>query len=237
MENRLRPSLLQRLVAPALAFATVALAAAPARASDEVNWGFLDLEVPLVVGEVGSKTYDLSAHPDADHSVFVGNQEVKGGTFVGGGLGAHWMIGFRKGFLITLEGGAWGGRIKGAQLPWASTSTAGYYLFTVGAGYALALKSFVLHAAVYTGFDHVSFDVAQPAGGTGAATPGAAPDGTLPPNGYDLSRFDLRAGLEVGAHVRVASCVAVFARGTIDYDLQWRATAGIAFGGGPEGCK
>jgi hypothetical protein len=147
------------------------------------------------------------------------------------------MLGFHHGFVITLEGGGWGGRIKNAQLPWSATSTATYSMLTVGAGWALALRGFVLHAALLTGFDHMSFDVAQPNAPIGAATPGAGDPASQPSLGYNLSRFDLRAGLEVGVHVRVASCVAVYARGEIDYDVQWRATAGIAFGGGPEGCK
>jgi hypothetical protein len=57
----------------------------------------------------------------------------------------------------------------------------------------------------------------------------AAAAGAAPP-ALKMSRVDLRLGQQLGAHVQLASAVALFADGTIDYDGQWRVRAGIAIG-------
>jgi hypothetical protein len=61
-----------------------------------------------------------------------------------------------------------------------------------------------------------------------AATVGSTAMGDAP--GYGLSRFDLRAGIQLGVHVQICRLAAIYADGTIDYDGQYRIHVGVAVG-------
>ncbi len=202
------------------------------------GWGYFDFLVPEVVGETGSRTYDLNQKVDKDTTRFIGNQTVKGGTFIGGGFGVQGMYVFPSGVLVGLGGGAWGGRLHGADIPWESQSIATHYEVVTRLGYAFSVGIFSLHAAALVGFDGMSFDVSGPVSGfasnTAMASSGStSTDGGL---GYTLSRFDLRAGVQLGVHFNVTEMVAVFADGSYDYDGQWRVRGGISIGQPKKNC-
>ena len=206
------------------------LAARPALAN--ASGGYFDLLSPEVVSESGSKTYDLNqtfGTGSDSRSVFLGNTIVKGGTFYGAGFGMRGLLHMENGVVLGFEGMVAGGRIKGADLPWASQSVATHMdvLFTVG--YGVDLGPLMIHGAVVFGGDYMSFDVAGPTNGREPLS--SAMMGVDPSMGaLSLSRWDLRAGLQAGAHIQLADGVGIFGDGTYDYDGQWRFRVGLAFG-------
>jgi hypothetical protein len=206
--------------------ALMILVTAPAHAND--LYGYYDFIVPEVVGQIGARDYDLYAKV-GDDTRFAATQPVAGGTYVGGGFGLHVLVVMHHGLLVGGEASVSGGRIDGAQLPWGSTSTAMHYRVATNLGYALSLGQVaMIHAAGVLGFDGMRFDVAGPLAPVAALTDGSGAPVT--PTGFQLSRFDLRAGATVGVHVNLAKVVAVWADGEIDYDGQWQVRAGIAIG-------
>src|SRR5579871_2556603 len=213
---------------PLLALAPIAVSSREARADD--TWGYVDVLSPEMVGELRSHTYDLNQQVDKDTSQFVGNQTVGGGRFLGGGFGVRGIVGGGNGFFGGGEAYVGGGRITGADLPWASTSTAMHYTVLGEVGWALPVKELLsLHAAAVFGFDGMRFDVANPQAPVGAATT-AAGGMAAAPGGFTLSRFELRAGVQIGVHINLYKVFGVFADGTIDYDGEYRIRFGLAFG-------
>lgn len=211
----------------ALLVTALPLVATEARADE--TWGFFDILSPEVVGELGTKTYDLNQQIDKDNSRFLGNQTVGKGRFLGGGFGMRLLVGGANGFFGGGEFYVGGGRIAGADLAWSSTSTAMHYDVVTTAGWALTLKQVLtLHAAVVLGFDGMRFDVAGPKDTVAAATAGAG-NGTDPPS-LTLSRLDMRAGAQLGMHLNLYKVLALYADGTIDYDGQYRIRFGLAIG-------
>lgn len=199
----------------------IALAvAAPAHAND--LYGYYDISVLDVVGEIGAKTYDR-AQPGGR---FAGNEQVRGGVYSGGGFGLGVQV-VHHGFLFGAEAQVSGGRIDGAELPWRSTSSAMHYAVTTDAGYAVSLGPVaMIHAAAVLGFDGMRFDVADPTSPLALAIAGGSPA----PPGATLSRFDLRLGAVLAVHLNLAKIVAVYGSAEIDYDGQYRVTAGLAIG-------
>jgi hypothetical protein len=208
--------------APLVAIAL--LAAVPARAND--LYGYYDLSVVDVVGEIGTKTYDRSVKA-GDGSRFVGVEQVKGGVYGGGGFGLGVQVVAAHGFLFGANAQVSGGRITGANLPWGSTSTALHYAVVTDAGYALSLGHFaMIHGAAVLGFDGMRFDVADPTSPIALALAGSS----ISPSSFTLSRFDLRLGALLAVHVNFAKLAAVYASAELDYDGQYRVQAGLSFG-------
>jgi hypothetical protein len=201
-----------------LGFVAIALFPSVARAKDTLE--YIDLLTAEVVGEIGTQTYDEHVN-----EMFVGNRNVAG-VLVGGGIGARpvWVLPSGVRFSIEVSG-TWG-RLRDAD-PGVAYSTVARAEFLTGIGYELHLgRSLTLHTASLIGLDAEWMDRAQQVV-LFDATSGAATASTALSS---LSRVDLRLGQQIGAHVQVAKWVAVFADGTIDYDGQWRARAGIAIG-------
>lgn len=210
----------------------VALAAAtrPAAARGDKSY-FLDILTAEVVGERGTRSYDLEARlprDDKETGAFIGTQEVRGGTFVGGGFGLRWVFGLDCGLHLAFESSIQGGRFSGATMPWNSSSRAWRAEFLTTVGYQLDLGPLTPHLGLVFGTDGMGFDVA---GAKDKGWPEPGPDGTGGLLGYSMSRWDLRAGVQVGAHINVHKAIALYADGTMDYDGQWRVRAGLAFGG------
>jgi hypothetical protein len=181
------------------------------------------------VGELRSKTYDLyTGAKGEDGNTFVGNQEVRGGSFLGGGLGLRATLAFEHGFQLSFEEGYMVGQILGADMPWSSHARADHFTGLFGAGWGFAAGPFRFHTATIIGVDYMGFDVAGPLAPFGVVAPGVDP--SAGPFSWNLSRWDLRLGQQVGMHVAVAGIVGLFADGTIDYDGQWRVRAGITIG-------
>jgi len=180
---------------------------------------YLDLLGAEVVGELGTQTYD-----ERVDKRFVGTRDVAG-ILVGGGVGLRPVLRFAHGVRFSMEvAGTWG-RLRDAD-PGAAYSTVARAEFLTGLGWEAHLgRAVTLHTASLVGLDAVWMDRAQQVVFLDASTgaPSASPSSSL-------SRVDLRLGQQIGAHVQVAKAIALFADGTLDYDGQWRARAGIAIG-------
>jgi hypothetical protein len=215
---------MRTLIAPALAL----LAALAGRAQANDLYGYYDIIIPEAVGEIDAKTYDLSAKVGKDDNRFIGNQVLKGGQYVGAGFGLHVLV-VHDGLLLGGEASISGGRIQGAEAPWAAMSEAMHYSMMLNVGYALSLgERVMIHGAGVLGFDGMQLEVAGPMSGVATLTGG---DGQpIQPLGYHLERHDLRLGLTGGVHFNIAKFVAIWADGEIDTDGQWRARGGLAFG-------
>lgn len=222
------------LAIPALA-APLLLAERPAAASKSDL--YLDILSPEVVGELRSQSYDT--YRGSDKSQFVGKTEVARGTLIGGGIGLRLAYALPYGLRLSGEGSYTGGQLFGAELPWGQLSTMQRGEMLGGLGYQLAAGPVVLHAAAILGCDYASFKVAQPLtvsmasslGTTGAA---AAAGGTLQDplsdSGYQLERWSLRLGAQVGLHLQLSKMTALYSDVTFDYDGQWRTRFGFAVG-------
>jgi hypothetical protein len=178
---------------------------------------YIDLLAVEAVGEIKTQTYDERVNKS-----FVGTREL-GGTLLGGGVGMRPVFRFANGVRLSLEvSGTWG-RLRDGDPAWAySTVTRAEFL--TGLGYELTLCRLSLHTATMVGLDAMWLDAAPRFVLYDAA--GAA----VTPASSSLSRIDMRLGQQLGAHVQVASAVALFADGTLDYDGQWRVRIGIAIG-------
>ena len=198
----------------------VTLLSFPSLSSAKESLGYRSISSAEVVGELSTRTYDVRADKR-----FVGNRE-EAGILVGGGVGVRPVFRLANGVRLSLEvSGVWG-RLRDADAN-SSYSTVARVEFLTGLGYEWQLgRALVLHTASLIGLDYQTFEVApryQFFDASTAAT--AATNPTL-----KMDRVDLRLGQQLGAHVQLASAVALFADGTIDYDGQWRVRAGIAIG-------
>jgi hypothetical protein len=178
---------------------------------------YLDLLSAEVVGELSTQTYD-----ERVDKRFVGTRELAG-ILVGGGVGIRPIFRFPSGVRLSLEASGTWGRLRDADRG-AAYSTVTRAEFLTGIGYELHLGRHVaLHTATSIGLDAAWLDRSPQLVLLDASAVAPAPSSSL-------SRIDLRLGQQVGAHVQLASSVAVFADGTLDYDGQWRVRAGIAVG-------
>lgn len=199
--------------------------------------GYLDFLNMQAVGELRTQRYDVY-QGRGETERFLGNADVARGTFLGGGFGLRIAYVTKSGARFSGEGSGAGGRLVGAELPWASTSTATRVELLSSVGYQLATGPFVWHVAGVLGCDYLSFKVAQPGlGGIGAS--GSALGSTSAPapalvstvsDEIRLSRWGLRAGGQIGLHLQVSEMAAIYTDATFDYDGQWRARLGFAFG-------
>jgi hypothetical protein len=202
--------------------------AAPALAKDSPI-EYLDILSPEVVGEFGSRDYDLRETFSKNDTRFVGTQSLGGGLELAGGLGLRLCLRFPPGVRVSLEGSVAAGRFYGANGPFDSYSTITRGEFLTGLGYELTVgKILTLHTATMVGLDIDSLDAAGYRA-AGAALASTAPDGTPPP-GWSLEAISFRLGQQVGLHLQVAKPVAVYADATFDYDGQWRVRAGVSIG-------
>jgi hypothetical protein len=178
---------------------------------------YLDLLSAEVVGELSTQTYD-----ERVDKRFVGTRELAG-ILVGGGVGIRPIFRFPSGVRLSIEASGTWGRLRDADRG-AAYSTVTRAEFLTGIGYELHLGRHVaLHTATSIGLDAAWLDRSPQLVLLDASAVAPAPSSSL-------SRIDLRLGQQVGAHVQLASSVAVFADGTLDYDGQWRVRAGIAVG-------
>jgi hypothetical protein len=208
----------------ALLAALPVFASAAARAND--LHGYYDILIPEAVGELREKQYDLSQQVGDGDWRFVGNTRVKRGLYTGGGFGLHVLVAWPRLLLIGGEASVTGGRLNGAEMPWTATSTALHYSVLAQVGIQHCFEIVMLHASAVFGVDGMRFDVAGASDGVALLT-GPGTDG---PPSYRLSRYDLRAGVQVGIHVNVARFVALWVDGEIDYDGQYRVRGGLAIG-------
>jgi hypothetical protein len=201
---------------PTIFPALVVLALLPSTAQARETLEYIDLLTAEAVGEASTQTYDARVDKQ-----YVGNRDVAG-IFVGGGVGIRPVFRFANGVRLSVEGSAAWGRLRDADPAFDyGTVTRGEFL--TGVGYEIHLgRAVTLHTASLVGLDYMKMDRAPrlvlfEQGG-----------GPLPSEA--LSRTDLRLGQQLGAHVQLASFVALFGDATLDYDGQWRVRAGIAIG-------
>ncbi|MDB4964513.1 MAG: hypothetical protein JWN44_202 [Myxococcales bacterium] len=196
------------------------LIAFPSLCHAKETFEYLDLLTVEAVGELSTQIYDVRVDKR-----FVGNRG-EAGVLVGGGFGIRPVFRFGNGVRLSLEASGTWGRLRDAD-PATSYSAVTRAEFLTGIGYEWSLgRAVVIHTATLVGLDYVTFEVAprfqffDASAEAAAATPGAT----------QLERIDLRLGQQLGAHVQLASAVALFGDGTLDYDGQWRIRAGIAIG-------
>lgn len=217
------------LVAPAL------FAARPAEARKD--GGYFDILGAEATGEFASQRYDVY-QKRGDDERFIGNIDARRGTFLGGGFGVRLVYGHKNGLRISGETSYQAGRLIGGELPWGATSIAQRGEMLGSVGYNLVTGRFVWHVAGVLGCDFTSFKVAQPAFGpaqslmsdsSALATVSTGANSPLADE-LILKRWGLRAGAQVGAHLQLADMMALYTDATFDYDGQWRARFGFAFG-------
>src|SRR5262249_20781671 len=137
-------------------------------------------------------------------SVFLGNQTLTGGTFVGGGFGLRAVIRLDCNLRFSGELAVSGGRFAGVDgWPYQAESSAILYSLLVGLGYEWNLGSrVVIHTATMSGLAGADFDVTQPRvpvitlAATNGGLTAASSNGSV-----HLSRMDFRLGQQVGLHV------------------------------------
>jgi hypothetical protein len=194
--------------------------ALPSAASAKETLEYVDFLTTEVVGELGTQTYD-----ERIDKKFVGTRDVAG-VLVGGGIGVRPVFLLPHGVRFSIEASGTWGRLSDADRG-VAYSTVTRAEFLTGLGYELHLGRLVaLHTTTLVGLDAEWFDRAQSLVFFDASTM----SDTSSPSSSSLSRVNLRLGQQLGAHVQVAKSVAFYADGTIDYDGQWRARAGIAIG-------
>jgi hypothetical protein len=210
-------------LALALFCPTVAQATTSKPGSSPNYFEYLDLLGGEVVGDIDRQVYDRSGH---DH--FLGPQSV-GGTFIGGGFGLRPVWRFNHGVRFSVEtSGSWGRLHMRDNAFDFSTMTRAELLTGVGWEGTLG-RVLVVHTATVIGLD-AAWVSARPRGATLDGTATTTTTMTPALESSDLSRVNLRLGQQLGAHVQLCSVIAFYADGTIDYDGQWRARAGFAFG-------
>lgn len=201
-----------RTLLPVVIAVTLVPAAAHARETLE----YIDLLGAEAVGELSTQRYDARVD-----KTYVGNRDVAG-ILVGGGVGIRPVFRFAHGVRLSVAASGTWGRLRDADPAFDySTVTRGEFL--TGLGWELHLgRAVTLHTASLVGVDYVTMDRAPRLvlfDAAGAPLPSES-----------LSRTDLRLGQELGAHVQIASAIALYADGALDYDGQWRVRAGIAIG-------
>jgi hypothetical protein len=165
---------------------------------------YLDFLGPEAVGELQPRIYDLNLSDK-----FTGVTQFKTNPLIAGGFGLR-LIGREPsgnsngGVRFSAEASGEWGRFMNTP-----TSVVSRAEVLGGIGYEGTLGILVLHTATVIGFDYQSFDIGKNA---------------------SLDTWSLRAGQQVGLHLQVASAVALYADGTIDWDGQWRVRAGISVG-------
>jgi hypothetical protein len=165
---------------------------------------YVDFLGPEIVGELQPRAYDLKIDDK-----FVGVTRLHPGTLVLGGIGLRYVGrepsgNSNGGVRISFEvSGEWG---RFQDSPFSTVSRAEVL---GGVGYEGTLGILVLHTATILGIDYQTFDLGK---------------------NQSVDMVALRAGQQVGAHLQIASCVALYADGTIDWDGQWRVRAGISVG-------
>jgi hypothetical protein len=188
----------------------------PSLAGARERLEYIELLSPEVVGELGTQSYD-----ERVDKKLVGSRAIAG-LLVGGGVGIRPVFVFGNGVRFSVEASGTWGRLRDAD-PGVVYGTVTRAEFLTGIGYELHLgRAVALHTASLVGLDAEWLDRAQAVtlfDASAAATPSSS-----------LSRVDLRLGQQLGAHVQLASSVALYADGTLDYDGQWRIRAGIAIG-------
>lgn len=199
-----------------LALSLLVALGSPAAAHADDRLEYLDLLTGEAVGELGTQTYD--AHVGKQ---FVGTRPLAG-VLLGGGVGLRPVFRFAHGVRLSLAAGATWGRLHDAGRGFDyATVTRGEFL--AGVGWEVRLgRAVTLHTASLVGLDAMKTERAPRLvllDQAAAAAPAEA-----------LSRVDLRLGQQVGAHLQIASYVALYADGSLDYDGQWRVRAGIAIG-------
>jgi hypothetical protein len=165
---------------------------------------YLDFLGPEVVGELQPRTYDL--HLD---DKFTGVTQFKTNPLVAGGFGLRFVGreasgNSNGGVRFSVEASGDWGRFMNSP-----TSVVSRAEMLGGVGYEGTLGILVLHTETVIGFDYQTFDLGK---------------------GSSLETFSLRAGQQVGMHLQIASAVAIYADGTMDWDGQWRVRAGISVG-------
>jgi hypothetical protein len=186
-----------------ITFVFVTLLTTPALANG-FKLEYLDFLSPEIVGELQPRTYDFQLNDK-----FVGVARMRPNPLVAGGFGLR-LVGREPsgnsngGVRFSVESSGEWGRFQDS--PFGTVSRAE---LLGGIGYEGTLGILVLHTATIFGFDYQSFDIGK---------------------GANLSTFSLRAGQQVGVHLQVASCLFLYADGTVDWDGQWRVRAGISVG-------
>jgi hypothetical protein len=204
----------------------VALVLAPATAQAKPSnsyFEYLDILAGEAVGELRGQTYDVS---NGDH--FARNMTL-GGIYAGGGFGLRPVYRFPHGVRLSLETSAAWGRlhVNNSAFDFSMMTRAE---FLTGVGWETTLgRVLVLHTATIIGLDAAWVNATPHKTSLDAAT-GQPTSGGSDAQGFGLSRTDLRLGQQVGAHVQLSNWIALFADGTLDYDGQWRARAGVALG-------
>lgn len=173
---------------------------------------YLDFLGPEAVGELQPRTYDL--HLD---DKFTGITQFKTNPLIAGGFGLRFVgrepSGHSSGGVRfqAEAAGEWGRFLSGEAglLVATPTSVVSRAELLGGIGYEGTLGILVLHTSTVIGFDYQSFDIGK---------------------NTNLDTWSLRAGQQVGLHLQVASAVAIYADGTLDWDGQWRVRAGISVG-------
>ncbi len=192
----------------------------PSLAQARETLEYVDLLGAEVVGELATQTYD-----ERVDKKLVGTRQVAG-VLVGGGVGVRPVFRFANGVRVSIEASGTCGRLRDADRGVAYGTVTRAELLT-GIGYELHLgRAVALHTASLVGLDAQWMDRAPDLALFDAATPAPSPSSLS----SSLSRVDLRLGQQVGVHLQLASAVALYADGTIDYDGQWRVRAGIAIG-------
>ena len=165
---------------------------------------YLDFLGPEIVGELQPRTYDLKLDDQ-----FTGVAALKTGTLISGGFGLRVVAREQSGesnggVRFSMESSGQWGRFQNS--PYSTVSRAE---LLGGVGYEGTLGILVLHTATVIGFDYQAFELGK---------------------GAKVDTFSLRAGQQVGAHLQLSRWIAIYADGTIDWDGQWRARAGISVG-------
>ncbi|MFO0578763.1 MAG: hypothetical protein U1A78_32575 [Polyangia bacterium] len=221
----------RRLLGLALAV-PVLCSAGPAAA--RMSGGYIDFLSAEAVGELRAQRYDVY-QGSGDSKRFVGNVDLPGGSYLGGGIGLRLAFAAKNGLRFSGESSISGGWMNNQDLPFAAASTAlrGELLGSVG--YQLATGPLVWHVAGVLGCDFMSFKAAQPTFGSAPmAISGSAGGPPVPlvmtAEELRLERFGLRAGAQAGVHLQMSGLAALYSDVTFDYDGQWRVRFGIAVG-------
>lgn len=200
---------------------------------------YLDFLTVQAAGELRSQTYDVYSRAGGDDH-FVGNLDLAKGTYLGGGFGLRVSYATKHGIRVSGEGSFAGGRFVGLDAPWLANSTVLRGEVLSGLGYQFSTSLLALHISGVFGGDYMGFKVPSStfnrSMGSLSLNQGLSP--TListvgvDTEDYRLSRWGLRLGVQVGAHIQISELSALFGDATFDYDGQWRARVGLSFGNG-----
>jgi hypothetical protein len=212
-----------RLCLALLALSVASSTAAASGPKLQTPLEYIDLLSAQVVGELGDRLYDVEANKK-----FVGNQMLRRGYQVTGGIGARLVMRFHPGVRLSLSLAGQFGRLFDVEGPFDAYSKLTRIEGLVGVGYEFTCgKILTLHTQTVMGFDYQYFEATGSIFAQAVRVPEAEMDAPSP---LRLNTVNLRLGQEVGAHLQIAKLVALYADATFDYDGQWRVRAGIAFG-------